>query len=666
MKHFIAFFLSLSVFCFIAFGISVAVLGIEPTTNKALMKEYTELGGSYNDIEITTSVANIAVYPTEGKTTKIFTTERLANSVSAEIKDNKLVVKLDHSQYIFTDFFGFISSLLSGGNNDCVKVYVPDDIYENINIKSNAGSTEMIGVAAQDVALDLSAGNLTYAQPDGVTAETLLVHLSAGNCTVYNAKSDKFDIEMSAGNIDVYGLSGKGEIDISAGNGNINLSELNGDITINASAGNLDLNLPEGANATIECDKSAGGVSVKYGDIENDLNDNEKVTIGTGRYKIFADVSAGGINITDKVKEMQAPSIPDMPEMPESAATTAIAVSSVPVSNNILPTETESPTWNRTPTSSNIHDPENDSFPMNVREGSGLVEYSFAPDSNQDINITTSNIDVAIYPNEDDLVKIYTSRNVSEKIYIKRQNEYTLNIQLDENDSNLNSANGVKERIEIYLPQPTYDPMSSPSPTYNLDTNVNYGNLEILDINLDFTNVKVANGDLILAQPDIQGVLGCREFDISVEKGDCSIYNALVWGSDGYDISVNSGELNVYGISGSALKGNFNLTDCHQCNINFTNLGKEVKITSNQSNVKINAPKGKNATTVRCTKTEGNVTVDCEGVEATMNNGEVVVIDAGTEHDIYLDVSGGNISITDDVVYKNAPTPPNPPIFEAA
>ncbi|MBQ4166462.1 MAG: hypothetical protein IJD85_09085, partial [Oscillospiraceae bacterium] len=60
MKHFIAFFLSLSVFCFIAFGISVAVLGIEPTANKALMKEYTELGGSYNDIEITTSVANIA------------------------------------------------------------------------------------------------------------------------------------------------------------------------------------------------------------------------------------------------------------------------------------------------------------------------------------------------------------------------------------------------------------------------------------------------------------------------------------------------------------------------------------------------------------------------------------------------------------------------------
>ncbi|MBE6889138.1 MAG: DUF4097 domain-containing protein [Ruminococcaceae bacterium] len=329
MKHFIAFFLSLSVFCFIAFGISVAVLGIGPTTNKALMKEYTELGGSYNDIEITTSVANIAVYPTEGKTTKIFTTERLANSVSAEIKDNKLVVKLDHSQYIFTDFFGFISSLFDGGNNDCVKVYVPNEIYENITIKSNAGSTEMIGVAAQDVALDLSAGNLTYAQPDGVTAETLLVHLSAGNCTVYNAKSDKFDIEMSAGNIDVYGLSGKGEIDISAGNGNINLSELNGDITIDASAGNLDLNLPEGANATIECDKSAGDVSVKYGDIKNDLNDNEKVTIGTGIYEIFADVSAGGINITDKVKEKQAPSIPDMPEMPDSTATATTAINAV-------------------------------------------------------------------------------------------------------------------------------------------------------------------------------------------------------------------------------------------------------------------------------------------------------------------------------------------------
>lgn len=331
MKHIIAFFLSLSVFCFIAFGISVAVLGTDHLAGNALVSEYTELEGSYDEIEITTNIANIAVYPTEGNVTKIFTSERLAKSVSAEIKDNKLIVNLDHSQHIFTDFMGFISSLFDGGNKDCVKVYVPDELYNTIVINSNAGSTEMIDVAAEEVYLELSAGNLTYAQPEGMTADMLVVTLSAGNCTVYNARTDLFDINMSAGNIDVYGLSGKGEINLSAGNGNINLSELNGDINIDASAGNLDLNLPEGANATISCDKSAGSVTVKYGGIKNDLNDNEQVVIGSGKYEIFADISAGGINITDKVKEKEAPAVPEMPKpsnvtvQTESIATTAIS-----------------------------------------------------------------------------------------------------------------------------------------------------------------------------------------------------------------------------------------------------------------------------------------------------------------------------------------------------
>ncbi len=331
MKHIIAFFLSLSIFCFIAFGISVAVLGTDPLAGNTLVSEYTELEGSYDEIEITTNIANIAVYPTEGNVTKIFTTERLAKSVSAEIKDNKLIVNLDHSQHIFTDFMGFISSLFDGGNKDCVKVYVPDELYDTVVINSNAGSTEMIDVAAEEVYLELSAGNLTYAQPEGMTADMLIVTLSAGNCTVYNAKTDLFDIDMSAGNIDVYGLSGKGVIDLSAGNGNINLSDLNGDITVNASAGNLDLNLPEGADATISCDKSAGGVNVNYGGIKNDLNDNEEVVIGTGRYEIFADISAGGINITDKVKEKEAPAVPEMPTLDfsntvdSSVQTTAIS-----------------------------------------------------------------------------------------------------------------------------------------------------------------------------------------------------------------------------------------------------------------------------------------------------------------------------------------------------
>lgn len=325
MKHFIGFFLTLSIFSFIAFGISVAVLGTEPVTS-ALTSEYTELTGSYNDIEITTNFANIAIYPGDGDSTKIFTTERLAKSVSAEIKDDKLIIKLDHGANIFNDFIGFFTSLFDGGNKDCVKVYVPNEIYDSLKVDSNAGSTEIIDIGAESVELDLSAGNLTYAQPEGAAAQELKVHLSAGNCTVYNAKSEKFDIDMSAGNIDVYGLCGAGDIDVSAGNGQINMAEVNGNINIDVSAGNLDLNMPDGVNATIGCDKSAGSVKVDYYDTSKDMNDSDKVVLGSGEYNIFADVSAGDIKFTDNVKDKENPSVPDMPETPSGAvATTAIS-----------------------------------------------------------------------------------------------------------------------------------------------------------------------------------------------------------------------------------------------------------------------------------------------------------------------------------------------------
>lgn len=674
MKHIIAFFLSLSIFCFIAFGISVAVLGTEPVSGSVLMSEYAELEGSYSDIEITTSVANIAIYPTEGEVTKIFATERLAKSVSAEIKDDKLIVKLDHSQHIFTDFLGFLGSLFDGGNKDCVKVYVPDELYDNIVVKSNAGSTEMISVAAKEVNLDLSAGNLTYAQPEGFKSEQLNVHLSAGNCTVYNARADEFDIEMSAGNIDVYGLAGEGEIDISAGNGNINLSELNGDITVNASAGNLDLNLPEAVNATIGCDKSAGSVTVNYGNIKNDLNDNEEVIIGSGTYSIFADISAGGINITDKVKEKEAPAVPEMPAfdnvaaVDSSVATTAISsVSFIDEVEEVSPitgitSSTEAPTWDREPTSV-THNPENDRHAMDVREGSGLVEYSFESPSSCDINIVTNNIDIAVYPSDDNRIKIYTSKKLAEKIYIARQDGATLNIQLDQDEYNANSAESNRERIELYLPLPDdIRSMFEVYPTYDLNLTSNFGNVEVLDVNLDIVEINVANGDLNLSQPNDKWETGFREIDISVEEGDCNIFNARFDDRYEFDISVNSGKLNVYDLN---VNGNFNLNNC-QANINMIYIRQENSITSKQSDIQLNIVDRKHFY-VECIKAAGNVEIDYDDVKANINNGEEIEINSGEMNArIYLDVSDGDVKITDDLIYKYAPTPPNPPILEAA
>lgn len=340
MKHFIAFFLSLSVFCFIAFGISVAVLGTQnQSTDTPLLSYYNKLEGSYSDIEISTSTASIGVYPCDNDYTSIFITNNMRKFVSAKIDNSTLVIKLDSTSYIFSDFFGFLKSAFNGSTGECVKVYVPRRVYETINVTSTAGSTEIIDIGAKYVNLDLSAGSLIYAQPEDQTAKQIDVSVSAGSCTIYNADTQSFDISMSAGSIDVYGLTGTGNIDVSAGSGNINMAELNGDIDIDLSAGGLELSLPENISAEIECDISGGGVEVSYGDIKTSMK-NTSLVIGDGEYHIYANVSAGGVDITDKVKEKKAPDIPEVPSgysEVDTAYTSSTYPASVDGSNGLEP-----------------------------------------------------------------------------------------------------------------------------------------------------------------------------------------------------------------------------------------------------------------------------------------------------------------------------------------
>lgn len=351
MKHFIAFFLSLSVFCFIAFGISVAVLGTQSANVTAVtspLYEYKRLDGYYSDIEISTSAASIGVYPCDNNYTSIFVTNNMRKFISAEINGSTLVIKLDPTSYIFSDFTGFLSSLFNGSTKECIRVYVPRRTYKTLNITTTAGSTEVLDISAKYIDLDLSAGSLVYSQCENETAKQLDIHVSAGSCTIYNASTENFDIDMSAGSIDVYGLTGAGNIDVSAGSGNINMAKLNGDINIDFSAGNLELSLPDKVSAMIECDISSGEVKVDYNGIQSTLtklsSDNPRLGIDNslgGFRTIYVNVSAGGVDITGNIKEKEAPDIPEFPSVYSDEVTaytsTYLYPASVDGSNGLEP-----------------------------------------------------------------------------------------------------------------------------------------------------------------------------------------------------------------------------------------------------------------------------------------------------------------------------------------
>lgn len=312
MKHIVGFFLPLCIFCFVAFGISVAVLGTEPnanTDNISINDTTTVIGEAFNRIELDSELVSVKLYPTSGDKTIIRTTNAQMDTVSYSVSSGTLKLNFERNIKDFWDIF----HTFTGVFNQAIEIYVPDKQYDAITATIDAGSTEINGIKFANVDLQLNAGNLIFANPEEFLNSALNVELNAGNCTIYNANTMRYDIAMSAGNIDVYGLKGTGYLEVSAGNGVFNFDELNGDINIDASAGNADINLPQNASAIINCEKTAGNVTVKYNGSNDSLHNDEEYIIGEGRYMINANISAGNISITDRTTQKTAPSVMTVP-----------------------------------------------------------------------------------------------------------------------------------------------------------------------------------------------------------------------------------------------------------------------------------------------------------------------------------------------------------------
>ncbi len=314
MKALVSTFLPLCIFSFIAFGISVAVLGLDTGMTGSLKSETTIITEDFSDIEIISGGANITLYPADGDEAVVYASKKMLKSVHVEVRDGTLVVNCSRTIDDISDLF-----INLGSNDNTVEIAVPNDIYGIIEAEVSAGQTRILGLGAEVIDLQLNAGDLTYAAPEGYVTPSLNAKVNAGNCALYNAASEVFSLNLNAGNMDVYGLSGNGEFDTTAGNLTANFAKLDGDINVDTSAGNVDLNLPLDISAQVECDATAGEVSVKHGDTKENLDDGDTVLIGEGTYGIICDLTAGSVNITDSVKLKSAPAAPKMKPIDQGA-----------------------------------------------------------------------------------------------------------------------------------------------------------------------------------------------------------------------------------------------------------------------------------------------------------------------------------------------------------
>ena len=337
MKHLVGFFLPLCIFSFIAFGISVAVLGIEgdfKNPETTLNSTTTTLDGDYSRIELTSNFGNMYVYPNDNNSTVIIADETIVENVSAYVKDNTLHVVCSNAfsdGFNFTDLFKGMFTFNSGD----VTVYVPEKTYDALYADNGSGNTKILNIAAMISSMDSGSGNIVYAQPDDFRSEEITVTLGSGNCSVYNADTHNYSVDMGSGNIKMYGLTGKGNIDVSSGNCKLNYKALNGDINVDMGSGNLDLNFPEGISARLIADIGSGDIDIDYYGTDTDVDDGDSATINGGEYDIYLSMGSGDAEITDDVEYM----LPDLPSPPPVVVNASSIATSAIVSTATQPQE---------------------------------------------------------------------------------------------------------------------------------------------------------------------------------------------------------------------------------------------------------------------------------------------------------------------------------------
>ena len=302
MKGLIRIFLPLCIFSFVAFGISTAVLGVNPDNSWAELSttsgenSTTTLEGEYDRIKVDAGASKVAIKPHSENYTRVTVDGQNITRVNAKISGSEL--KIYHEWQNPGDWF---KNLFDGNMftpSAKVTVLVPDKVYEELKLYCGAGDVECSGVKSIKTKLDASAGEIRYTQPDMYT-ESIEIDVSAGSLKAYNVHTEKYDIDVSAGGAVVYGLTGEGDINVSAGSATVYFDELNGDCDVDVSAGDATLYIPEDASANIKCRRSAGDIKINACGVNKTASDNENLKLNGGEYEIDACVSAGGIKIAN-------------------------------------------------------------------------------------------------------------------------------------------------------------------------------------------------------------------------------------------------------------------------------------------------------------------------------------------------------------------------------
>jgi hypothetical protein len=332
MKHLFKIFVPLCICSFIAFGISVAVLGRVNTTlgtdtgtesgevvitDDNLLVSSWDKSGDYSAIELDLSGYDVTLSVSNDDLTHFQLTRADGDNsvVSSNIVGNTLEVEVNNNRFVdfgtrFLDRFinametgsGF-SDILTEGTLD---INVPEKIYDTISVELDSGRFVSHGIAAKVNNFDISSGEFAFVGKEGFISDNVWLSLGSGSAAVDSLRTEKYEIDIGSGSFSIAGLSGTGSLDMGSGSGTLDFAELNGDCALDIGSGSLTVNVPENASATIYADIGSGNVNVNACGCNTALRDGESVSLGGGEHKINVDMGSGNVNITSELVSYEA------------------------------------------------------------------------------------------------------------------------------------------------------------------------------------------------------------------------------------------------------------------------------------------------------------------------------------------------------------------------
>lgn len=350
MKRLFGIFIPLCICSFIAFGISVAVLG---TPKKSVSEEvvaddvYTEadgnswtrvLEGGYNVIDIDTGAVDLKITPADvDETTVKFESKDYKGSITTEISGGTLKIKADE-YFSFHGVSELIKRITDGFKNFAfdfsssrLEVTVPQNVYDRLDVDMGSGSVTVDGVRALANNISIGSGGFYYTGADGFKADEMNVELGSGFFDLANAATGRYDISVGSGRFEVSGLTGEGNLDMGSGSGTVGYGMIDGNSVIDVSSGTLNVSIPSDASAVIKADIGSGSVRVNACGVSLNLNDGQKATLNGGSYEIKAELGSGSIKFTDSGTSDMNAVVTDEASYEEVAATTEDKIVPSPV-----------------------------------------------------------------------------------------------------------------------------------------------------------------------------------------------------------------------------------------------------------------------------------------------------------------------------------------------